>query len=224
NLTCIDPVAAKTINKNLLEELKNSGQNSMKAEEYAKRTLGVLDEKSKEIIEKLPFKSDVITLSEFKKHIGENLFEKAENMSKLQPKLAGEGAVLTKQQAIDVLKNGSINSDKFMNTIFNEKFKENLTNPNKYIPMKQITNFRENIDKYTQGVINAAEKSNHGFVDEKLLNHINKKSFMMTAGFRLLAIAFSAFALGFVIPKLQYAMTAKRTGNNAAPGLREYNN
>ena len=43
---------------------------------------------------------------------------------------------------------------------------------------------------------------------------------MMSAGFRAIAIGVSAFALGVVIPKMQYAMTAKRTGKNEAPGLR----
>jgi hypothetical protein len=37
-----------------------------------------------------------------------------------------------------------------------------------------------------------------------------------------MAMGVSAFALGFAIPKLQYAMTARRTGKNEAPGLREF--
>jgi len=105
--------------------------------------------------------------------------------------------------------------------LYETKFGEALTNPYKYISMKKITKFKDNIDNYTQAVVNAAEK-NGGIVDEKLLNGMRKKSFAMSAGFRIIALGFSALMLGVVIPKLQHKMTAKRTGTNAAPGLREF--
>ena len=223
NLTSIDPVTAKQIHKVLKAQVKKSPKNTMPVKEFAQKTIGCLDDSAKEIISKIPFKSDVISLSELKKYIPEKLINKAAEMSKLQPKQAQIGKVLTKQQVQDVFKNGALTTSDFMFDIYKNKFGSNLTNEYKFIPMKKITGFRDNIDNYVQSIIDAANKSNNGLVDKKLLNKINRKSFLMSAGFRTLAIGVSAFALGFAIPKLQYILTEKRTGKKGAPGLRQYN-
>ena len=69
-------------------------------------------------------------------------------MSKLQPKQAQIGEVLTKQQVQDVFKNGALTTSDFMFDIYKNKFGSNLTNDYKFIPMKKITGFRDNIDNY----------------------------------------------------------------------------
>lgn len=219
--TSIDPVAAKQVHQELLSQLGDKA--SMNASEFAAKTIGSLSAKAKELIDKLPFDSDVISLTELKNHINdEALIKKAEEMAKLQPNQAGVGAVLTKQQVADVFKNGSISDPKFMQKVFGEKFGEKLTSKYEFIPMKKITTFRSEIDAYAQSAIDMANKKNNGIVDKKLLEKLNKKSFVMSSGFRAVAIAISALALGMAIPKIQYAITAKRTGSNAAPGLREF--
>lgn len=219
--TSIDPVAAKQVHEKLLEQLGEKG--SMGVKEFAAKTIGSLDDAAKELMSKLPFNSDVISLSELSKHLpDEELLKKATEMAKLQPKQAGIGAVLTKQQVADVLNKGSISDPKFMQKLFGSKFGDSLTNPYKYIPMKKITSFRDDIGNYAQSVIDLANKKNNGIVDKKLLNNLNKKGFVMSAGFRAIAIGISALALGVVIPKVQYAITRHRTGSSAAPGLREF--
>ena len=222
NATNIDPVAAKELHNLMIEQVKKSN-GSMPVEEFAAKTLGVLSAKSKELMNKLPFNKDVIPLSELQKHITDKtLLQKAAEMAKLQPKQAGVGAVLTRQQVEDVLKNGAINAPKFMQKLFKGKFGEALTNPLRFIPMKKITNFRRNIDQYGQTVIDAAKKSNGGIVDIALLEKLNKNSFVKSAAFRGIAMCISALFLGVIIPKVQYAITAKKTGVNAAPGLRQF--
>ena len=219
--TSIDPVAAKQVHEKLVEQLGEKG--SMGVKEFAAKTIGTLDDAAKELMSKLPFNSDVISLSELGKHLpDEELMKKAAEMAKLQPMQAGVGAVLTKQQVADVLNKGSISDPKFMQKLFGSKFGDSLTNPYKYIPMKKITSFRDDIGNYAQSVIDIAKKKNNGIVDKKLLNSINKKGFIMSAGFRAVAIGISALALGVVIPKVQYAITRHRTGSSAAPGLREF--
>jgi len=219
--TSVDPVAAKQVHKKLLEQLGEKG--SMAVEEFTQKTIGVLDDAGKELLNKLPFDSDVISLSELVKHLpDEKLIQKATKMSTLQPRQANIGAVLTKQQVADVLKNGAINQPEFMKDVFTGKFGKSLTDPYKYIPMKKITTFRDDIDRYAQSAIDLAKKKNNGMIDKKLLEKLNMKSFAMSAGFRAIAIGISALALGVAIPKLQYAITKKRTGSSAAPGLREY--
>lgn len=224
--TNIDPVASKQIHSKMLEQLRdtNGGYISMNAKEFASKTIGFLDDAAKELMAKLPFKSDVISLKELEKYIADkNIIQKAEEMAKLQPEQAGIGKVLTRQQVSDVLKNGSLNTPEFMQNIFHSKFGDSLTNPYRYIPMQNITKFRDHIEDYAQSVIETANKKNGGIIDKKLLDRINNKSFLMSAAFRIIAMGVSAFALGVLIPKMQYAMTARRTGKDDAPGLRKFN-
>ena len=222
NLTEIDPVAAQLINNNLKEQLNNS---KLSVEEFKNKTLGNLDKDAKNLIDKMPFKSDVITLKEFCEVVKDKeLCKKAEKMSKLQPMQAEKGSVLTKQQVLDVFKNGSISQHKFMENIFRDRFGDSLFDKYRYISMKKITDFRENIDRYVQGVIETAEKENNGFIDIEFLEKVNKKSYKFSAGFRSIALGISALSLGFVIPKLQYALTELRTGSKSAPMFREYEN
>ncbi len=220
--TTIDPVAAKSVHNLMLEQLKQADGTfaSMSVKDFAAKTLGVLDDKAAKLLKKIPFKSDVISLDELRKFIkDQKLLDKAAEMAKLQPNKAGVGAVLTKQQVSDVLKNGAINTPEFMQGVYTSRFGKALTDPNRFISMKKITAFRNNIDDYAKSVIDAAKD---GEVTKELLEKMNKKSFVMSAGFRAVAIALSALALGIAIPKIQCWITAKRTGSNAAPGLREY--
>ncbi len=219
-LTEIDTVAAKQIIQHAKEQIKQKG--AMNVNDFAKNVIGTMNDNSKNLLKELHFNSDVISLSELQKHIkNSNLINKAKAMAELQPKQAGIGAVLTKQQVEDVLKNGSLNSPEFMKSIFSTKFKEDLTNPLKFIPMEKITGFRQNIDDYANEIIKIANKKNNGMVTEQLLKQVQRKSFTMSAIFRIIAIVVPGLCLGFVVPKLQQAVTAKITGSSAAPGLRE---
>ena len=107
-------------------------------------------------------------------------------------------------------------------SVLKEGFGEDLTNPLKYIPMKKITKFRDNIDDYIESAVKMANKTNNGQITKDLLQKLNKKSFGMSATFRTVALGISAFALGIAIPKIQYAITKHRTGSDEAPGLREF--
>ena len=109
-----------------------------------------------------------------------------------------------------------------MKHIFTEKFGDDLTNRAKFIPMQNITRFRQGIDDYVNSVVKYAKSKNMDTITEELLEKFNKKSFVMSAGFRGVAIGISALFLGMIIPKIQYAITKIRTGSSAAPGLREY--
>lgn len=222
-ITTIDPVTAKQISDHIIEQLKTNG-GKMNADSFAKKILGELSEEANEILKQLKFNNDVISLDKLKEVIKDTkLLNKAEEMAKLQPKQAKVGAVLTKQQVIDVLKDGSINTAEFMTKLYNEKFGEKLTDSYRFIPMKDITGFRDNIEEYIQAIIKKAQ--NDGVeITEDLVTRINKKGLVMSGAFRAVAIGLSALFLGVIIPKAQYAITKYRTGSDAAPGLREYEN
>ena len=220
-ITSIDPVASKQVHHKLSSLLKNV--DGMDVQEFARRAVGSLDDGAKAIMDKIPFVDDVISLENLKKYVkDENIIKKATDMAKLQPKQAGVGAVLTKQQVADSFRTGIITDPRFMKTMYRSHFGDALTNKSKFIPMKKITTFRSNIDDYVNSIIKAANKTSDKRVTKEILDKVNKKGFGMSAGFRAVAIGISALALGVAIPKIQYAITAKRTGSNAAPGLREF--
>lgn len=221
-LTNIDAVCAKQLNENLASQLQKNG-GKMTVTDFLEKTTGVLDDAGKALMEKLPFKEDVLPLDELKKHITDSdLLKKAEAMSKLQPAQAKAGSVLTKQQVADVLKNGSVNTPEFMHSVYDKKFGSALKDSYKFIPMKKITAFRDNIDDYVRKVAENATKENGGIVDMKFLDNIGKKSFGKSALFRTAALAVSAIGLAVIVPKMQYAITKKKTGSETAPGLREF--
>ena len=220
--TSIDPVAAKTIHSQLVENLKNAG-GQISVDEFGEKIIGSIDEETKSLIDNLPFDKNVISLKKLKEYLtDESLLEKAMGLAKLQPEQAGVGAVLTKQQVEDIFKQGTLTQVEFMKHIFTEKFGDDLTNRAKFIPMQNITRFRQGIDDYVNSVVKYAKSKNMDTITEELLEKFNKKSFVMSAGFRGIAIGISALFLGMIIPKIQYAITKIRTGSSAAPGLREY--
>lgn len=221
--TTIDTVAAKQITENLTQLVKDNG--SIKAEEFFEKAIGLLTKDQKTFMENLPFNSNVISLNVLKEHIKDaDLIEKATEMAKLQPEQAKLGAVLTRQQVADVLKKGSLNTPKFMIDAYKSRFGETLTDATAYIPMKQITNFRENMDTYVKHIIDVANKKNGGIIDENLLKQVRKTSFAKSSIFITTAVAISTLCIGMLVPKLQYAITKHRTGSDKAPGLREYEN
>ena len=223
SITTIDPVAAKQISDHIIEQLNANG-GKMDASDFEQKVLGKLSKEADEILKQLKFNNDVISLDELKKVIkNADLIDKAEKMSGLQPKQAVLREVLTKQQVIDVLKDGTINSPDFMKKLYTEKFGKKLTDSYRFIPMKDITGFRDNIEDYIQAIIKKAKKDGVE-ITEDLVNKINKKGLVMSGAFRAVAIGLSALFLGVIIPKAQHAITKYRTGSDAAPGLREYEN
>ena len=81
-VTSIDPVAAKQVNDHLLKQLEQVG-GKMKASDFAQATLGVLDDAGKELLDKLPFVDDVISVKELIKHLNDKeLIKKAARMSR----------------------------------------------------------------------------------------------------------------------------------------------
>ena len=157
-ITTIDPVAAKQISDHVIDQLKANG-GKMAAGDFAQKVLGELSKEADEILKQLKFNNDVISFDELTKVIKDaNLLEKAKQMAELQPEQAVLGKVLTKQQVIDVLKDGSINTPDFMKKLYTEKFGKKLTDSYRFIPMKDITGFRDNIEDYIQAIIKKHKK------------------------------------------------------------------
>lgn len=220
-LANLDPVSANKTTEHLKLALKNivGEKGKMHIKEFQKMSLGSISSEKMALLNKLPFDKDVISLKELVKELPKELLKKAAEMSKLQPSQAGVGRVLTKQQVEDILKEGKISDAKFLIDMNSEYFGKNLTNPYKYIPMKDIQSFRNNIDDYVKTIIEYAEKHNKGLIDINLLEKMNKHNLLKCGGFFGTGFLISALFLSTIIPKTQYLITKLRTGKNEFPGM-----
>lgn len=222
NIAKLDPMAAKNTHELLASQLESAGGN-LSADAFKKIVKASMSDKSKNLLEKIKFDNDVVALDKLKDILPENIFKKAVEMSKLQPEQAKLGRVLTKKQTIDVLSSGASTSPEFLMKMYKQYFGEDLVNPSKFISMKQVNSFRDNIDSYIDTVIDYAKKANNGIVDSKVLKNMNNKNIIKSAGFFGAGFLVSAAFLSTIIPKTQYLITKLRTGKNEFPGLETTN-
>ncbi len=228
NISKLNPTTADLLHNKMLINIKSVG-GSMNIADFKDAMLGSISDKNKTIMQKIPFKDDVTTLKSVVKELknaghSKELLLKAAEMSKLQPVKSGEGRVLTKRQVQDILTNSKnaqsgVDNPKFLMNAYKGYFGDALTNPYKYISMKEINKFRNNIDDYVNTVIKAAESSSEKIITEKLLNKMKKQNIVKSGAFYGVGFAISALFLSTLIPKAQYLITKIRTGKDQFPGL-----
>lgn len=216
----LDPSSALTVHNTLLSKVNETAGRKMGVADFKTAILGK-PEGLTDKLKAIPFKDDVITLKALAKHLDERTLEIAKKMSKLQPEQAENGAVLTKQQVKDVLAGGAINEPDFQFGLYKKYFGDDLTNEFKFVSMKDIQLFRDNVGHYVKTVMEYAEKHNKGVVDESVLKAMNARNLVKYAGFFGAGFAVSAAFLSTIIPKTQYWITRKRTGKNEFPGMED---
>ncbi len=230
NVSKLDPTSALNVHNELVSYLAKAG-GAVSVNDFESQVLGVknnLSLKSAKILEKINFKDNVASLDDVKKAIPKSKYKLAEAMSGLQPAKTSV-KMLTRRQVEDVLSGGVINNPKFLTDIYSQKFGSvkkgkfinNLTDPNKFIAMKDINKFRGNIDDYVNTVIQYAKDTGKKSIDFDVLKEVNNKNLKRTvlqlgAGFIV-----SALFLSTIIPKVQYMITKKRTGKDQFPGVEE---
>ena len=220
NIAKLDPNSATLVDELMRQQLEKNG-GKIDVESMQKNMLGSLTDARKNILDLIPFKEDVISLEELKKvkAFPKKLYAEAEAMSGLQPKQAKSGAVLSKQQVIDVLTDAEASSSDFLLKIYKQAFGEALTDETKYIPMKRIQSFRDHINDYVNTVVDYAKKEKSGIIDADVLKHMNNKNAIRYGGFFAAGFLISAAFLSTIIPKTQYMITKLRTGKNEFPGM-----
>lgn len=227
NSTRLNPATAETLNKHLLDYIKD---NKMNVNEFKNAVLGKNIELPNEIsfetakpsvFDKL-FKRkplEVVKLSEAEKHITDSkILERAREMAKLQPKRMDD-LILTKQQLVDAFNIAEINDPKFLDEVFSD-FTQNANKDKfKYVSNKSLYNLKDEMIKYVEYL---CKQSKDGKIDKALIEKVQKKNLIynginFAAGFSVAAIF-----LSYVIPKIQYYVTKKTTGIDAFPGLYDY--
>lgn len=210
----LDPVSANIVHNKLTSFFVAHDQ-SYSSKEFLKKALGNEDAK---IPEGMIFKNGIIKLEDFKKiESNETIQKLATRMAKLQPKTVA-GSILTRAQVLDVYKGGLINQPRLLNKIFEQYTEKKSTDPMKFVPEKDLRALKENIINYVKDIAKKAEKSGED-VTIDLLKKMNKQNFRKNAFNLGAGLTVSAVFLSTIIPKIQYWMTKKQTGNDKFPGV-----
>lgn len=216
--TRLNPVTAGQLHNRLSAALRNK---NYKADDFEKLVFG--DQKAQipaNVLEKMGGK-EIISLEEFKSLIGSdaNLSKRAEFMSRIQPELEGV-AILTKDQVKDLYTNGLIDNPKFLSRVFEKYTDKNSINPMKYVSDKSLRALKQEMADYAQDIIKYSRKTGKE-VSLGMLKGFNKAN-LIKNGINLVAgYAVCAYFLSTVIPKVQYWITVRKTGENKFPGIKQ---
>lgn len=213
------------IHPDSLEVFKNHLVNSMGDEKY---TLEEFKQNTKEapadltnILAKIKFKKDVVSLNEFNNATAGLYKEKALKMSQLQPKMLGE-SILSKQQIVDVLSKGWNTDPEFIKKVLDAGTYGAASNPKKFVSRKVVEGIRDSVDKFTQNLVKYASDKGIKEIDAKFVQSFAKRTTNMNFAFRVLGMIVSGFGIAFLIPKIQYKLTELRTGSKEFPGTKDY--
>lgn len=217
--TRLDAVSAQKLDSHLRSNMDKN--KSYSVEEFEKLAFG--DKNAtvpKSIQEK--FKNSLIKLDDFKAAEQDlNIVKRAEQMSRLQPKVNGI-SILTSEQVKDVYTNGLIDNPRFLNKVFRTFSDKKSTDPMKFFAEKDLRAVKEDMAAYVKDIIKKSKFSGDS-ITVKTLEKANKLNFFKNATNLGAGFAISAYFLSSAIPKLQYWLTAKQTGQDKFPGIEKYN-
>lgn len=140
-----------------------------------------------------------------------HIYNKANLMSTLQPKLRGKSA-LSVEQVKDVFSQSITSDPEFLRETINKATYGRAQNPKKFVSAQTCQNIRESIDKY---ILEIANKNKDKIIDENLLKSSYRKALTRTAAFQALGMLFSIFGLAILIPKLQIFISQKVFGKKS---------
>ncbi len=159
-----------------------------------------------------------VTLDEFKK-VFSKYDIKADLMAKLQPELAGE-FVLSKTQAEDIVKSGWISDAGFLHDVMERVTDGAYKQKNRFISAKRVDKIRKSIEEFILQIEKKAQKKNCT-IDSTFVENVAKSNIRKNFIFYVLGTTISIYALGFLIPKIQYMIRRKLTNSDEFVGVKE---
>ena len=138
----------------------------------------------------------------------------ARKMSELQPKRCGV-SILSKNQILDVLKGGELNSPEFLHQLFDVHTGGAYKNEYKYVSHKSLYEHKEEVKQYIDDIIRNAK---NGEIDSQLIRSMKNKNLMLNGLNFIVGISFAVLFLSTLIPMLQQHVTKKITGIEGFPG------
>ncbi len=237
--TRLDPVSAKYATDEMSKLLKaNNGK--MSVEEFKKQVFGT---GSTDFLNNAELKGkffgkdkDAIKLDDFLSILKNNtknddytrLSNVAKEMSKLQPEIEGIG-YLSKSQVESILRGGKFNSPEFLDNLleiatredipFAKTAQSNRKNPLKFIAQAELDGIKDDAVAYINDIIKRAKG---GMITEDVLKNASRMNFIKNSINWGTGFVISAAFLSTFIPKIQYWVTKKITGENAFPGTTDY--
>ena len=153
----------------------------------------------------------------------------AEEMSKLQPSVQGKPRV-TLEQVERMFKGGYLNNPEFLKNLYELEYGKGkkaklpkFLDPYKFVSSSDIEGLDKDLRNYIEKIINKANKTGKE-ITEEMLEKACKKNFRLNAFNWGIGFAISATFLSTIIPKVQYWITKKYTGENEFPGTAEFRN
>ena len=207
--TDIDPKVLTATVEMLTENLKKS--NLTDSYNFIGKTLGRANLSDLRKVDELFKDKKTITLDEFKQ-VFSKFSDKADLMAKLQPELSGK-QILSKIQAHDIVKSGWISNPEFLHSVYNKATEGAYKEKNRYVSAKKVEAIRKSIDNFILQLQREAQKKNCT-IDSTFVEKIAKNNMRKNFAFYAIGTAVSIFALGFLIPKIQYMIRRKITNSN----------
>ena len=208
----------------LLSEGKNSADNNFFSSKFLSK------EKVLKLIDEITFdKDDTITLEEFNKQTKGAFDKKASLMSKLQPMLKDKNgnyySILSKKQAVDIMSDSYTSDPEFLKKAISSATNGKSDDPMAFVSRGKLESIRESFDNFVYALEKYAKKKSPSSeitpeIIDKFTKYINRKNLII----HLSGMAFAAFGLSYLIPKLQYYITEKTTGSKQFPGTMGYEN
>ena len=239
--TNLDPVSAEYFTSQLNEKFGDKLKGGMKIEEFEKAVLGETDiDLLAKVIDK--FNGETLDIKDFKKVINQAvddkqqanlIIQKAENILFKRPNCASK-TLLVRSEVANALGSGLVNDVKIMTeTIakstqdtplinFSKKATQGASqSETKFISYKEIDGIKKSISEYAESIVNYAKKKDLKTIDLNLIQQMKNRNTIMKMSYMSVGLVISGFFLSYVIPKLQYLITQKKTGKNEFPGARD---
>ena len=198
----INPQTLNTINQMLIEN-----KDKINFDDFLKSTIGEISKEDIEKLEDLFKDKKTVSLDEFSK-IFPSKIEKAKLMTQLQP-FFKENPILDKNEAKDILSSGLITDPKFLKSVFEKATDNASSNKYRYVSAKKLDSIRQSVVDYI-GQTNSNLKGNE--FNETFLQKLANKNIRTNLLRYSLGVGVSIFALGYLIPKVQY-MIVKALSN-----------
>ncbi len=207
----IDPKILDTINQMLIQN-----KDKINFDDFLKSTIGEISKEDLEKLDDLFKNKKTVSLNEFSK-IFPSKIEKAKLMTQLQP-FFKENPILDKNEAKDILSSGLITDPKFLKSVFEKATDGASSNQFKYVSAKKLDSIRQSVVDYINQ-INSNLKENE-FNKDFLQKLANKNIFRNFARYSL-GIFVSIFALGYLIPKVQYMIVKALSKKDNPPNKQQ---
>ena len=140
-----------------------------------------------------------------------NFSDKAKQMAQLQFIESGNG-ILSFEQAQDVLSNSWTSEPKFLKEVFDYTVGKNVASKLTFVSSKELNKIRNSIDNFIEQIKLSLKEGE--ILNEDFIKNIAKKNISKNFWFNVIGTAISIFALGTLIPKVQYAITKKLTNED----------